>query len=94
MRLGRICPDLDASLFFDPDEIRGAYLLTKERRPERPPTLNEMVRLIARVGGFLGRKAMATRASKRSGRAFRMFAWPRSRSRRYAKKLGNLCINL
>jgi len=56
MRLGRICPDLDASLFFDPDEIRGAYLLTKEPRPDRPPTLNEMVRLIARVGGFLGRK--------------------------------------
>ena len=56
MRLGRICPDIDASLFFDPDEIRGAYLLTKERRPDHPPTLNEVVRLIARVGGFLGRK--------------------------------------
>lgn len=56
MRLGRICPDLDASLFFDPDEIRGAYLLTKERRPDRPPTLNEVLRLVARVGGFLGRK--------------------------------------
>ena len=56
MRIGRICPDLDASLFFDPDEIRGAYLLTKERRPDQPPTLNEVVRLIARVGGFLGRK--------------------------------------
>ncbi|SFM00530.1 IS4 family transposase, partial [Rugamonas rubra] len=56
MRLGRICPDLDAGLFFDPDEIRGAYLLTKERRPDRPPTLNEVLRLIARVGGFLGRK--------------------------------------
>jgi hypothetical protein len=56
MRLGRICPNLDASLFFDPDEIRGAYLLTKERRPDRPPTLNDVVRLIARVGGFLGRK--------------------------------------
>ncbi|OYO28920.1 IS4 family transposase [Janthinobacterium sp. PC23-8] len=56
MRIGRICPDLDASLFFDPDEIRGAYLLTKERRPDQPPTLNDVVRLIARVGGFLGRK--------------------------------------
>lgn len=56
MRLGRICPDLDASLLFNPDEIRRAYLPTKERRPERPPTLNEVVRLIARVGGFLGRK--------------------------------------
>jgi hypothetical protein len=56
MRLGRTCPDLDASLFFDPDEIRGAYLLTKQRRPDRPPTLNEVLRLVARVGGFLGRK--------------------------------------
>ncbi len=56
MRLGRICPDLDASLFFDPDEIRGAYLLTKQKRPDQPPSLNEVVRLIARVGGFLGRK--------------------------------------
>ena len=37
MRLGRTCPDIDASHFFDPDEIRGAYLLTKERRPDRPP---------------------------------------------------------
>jgi hypothetical protein len=26
MRLGRTCPDLDATLFFDQDEIRGAYL--------------------------------------------------------------------
>ena len=57
MRLGRICPDLDASIFFDPDEIRGAYLLTKQKRPvDRPPALNEVLRLIARVGGFLGRK--------------------------------------
>jgi hypothetical protein len=58
MRLGRICPDFDANIFFDPDEIRGAYLLTKTRRPaDRPPTLNEVLRLIARVGGFLGRKS-------------------------------------
>ena len=56
MRLGRTCPDLDASYFFDPDEIRGAYLLTKAKPPDRPPTLNEVLRLVARVGGFLGRK--------------------------------------
>jgi hypothetical protein len=30
MRVGRTCPDLDATLFFDPDEIRGAYLLSKK----------------------------------------------------------------
>ncbi|MGT2433604.1 IS4 family transposase [Cupriavidus basilensis] len=56
MRLGRTCPDLDAELFFDPDEIRGTYLLTKVRQPATPK-LNEVLRLIARLGGFLGRKS-------------------------------------
>lgn len=55
MRLGRTCPDLDAAMFFDPDEIRAAYLLTKVRQPVRPG-LNEVLRLVARLGGFLGRK--------------------------------------
>lgn len=57
MRKGRNCPELDARLFFDPDEIRGAHLLTKKKMPDTPPTLNEVVRLIAQVGGFLGRKS-------------------------------------
>lgn len=56
MRLGRTCPDLDATLFFDPDEIRCAYLLTKKQMPEQPPRLNQVLRLIAQLGGFLGRK--------------------------------------
>jgi len=47
MRLGRTCPDLDEALFFDQDEIRGAYPLMKKRRPPHPPRLNEMVRLIS-----------------------------------------------
>lgn len=57
MRLGRTCPDLDAALFFDPDEIRGAYLLMKKPLPKEPPRLNEVVRLIAQLGGFLARKS-------------------------------------
>lgn len=57
MRLGRTCPDLDADLFFHPDEIRGAYLLMKEPQPEEPPRLNEVLRLVAKLGGFLGRKS-------------------------------------
>lgn len=57
MRLGRTCPELDASLFFDADEIRGAYLLSKKPRPPKPPTLNQIIRLIASLGGFLGRKS-------------------------------------
>jgi len=56
MRTGRTCPDLDAALFFDPDEIRGAYLLNKKKPPSRPPRINEVLRLIAMLGGFLARK--------------------------------------
>jgi hypothetical protein len=57
MRLGRTCPELDASLFFHADEIRGAFLLAKKSRPNTPVTLNQMIRLIASLGGFLGRKS-------------------------------------
>lgn len=55
MRVGRTCPDLDARLFFDPDEIQAAYLLNKQQAPVAP-TLNDVVRMIARAGGFLARK--------------------------------------
>ncbi|MGK5079179.1 IS4 family transposase [Janthinobacterium sp. HLX7-2] len=55
MRSGRTCPDLDATLFFDPDEIHGAYLLNDQDMPDKP-RLNDVLRLIAQLGGFLGRK--------------------------------------
>jgi len=55
MRMGRTCPDLDAELFFDPDEIKAAYLLNKAVPPPAP-RLSEVLRMIARVGGFLARK--------------------------------------
>jgi hypothetical protein len=57
MRLGRTCSDPDASLFFHADEIRIAYLLAKKARPASAPTLNQMIRLIASLGGFLGHKS-------------------------------------
>ncbi len=55
MRLGRTCPDLDAELFFDPDEIQAAYLL-HDKVPPAKPKLNEVLRRIACIGGFLARK--------------------------------------
>lgn len=58
MRLGRTCPELNANLFFSEDEIQGAYLLTNTSPPtDRKPTLNEVLRLVARLGGFIGRKS-------------------------------------
>ncbi len=56
MRLGRTCPDLPASLVFDADEIKAAYVLTKKELPSEEPRLNEVVRRVAMVGGFLARK--------------------------------------
>src|ERR1700721_514410 len=41
MRLGRTCPELDAALFFDADEIRGAFVLAKKPRLKTPITLNQ-----------------------------------------------------
>lgn len=55
MRLGRNCPDLDAQLMFEPDEWKAAYILNKKSLPDKPPRLNEVVRLVARLGGFLAR---------------------------------------
>jgi hypothetical protein len=56
MRLGRTCPDLDAELLFDREEWQAAYILMKRPFPKQTPRLNEVVRLVAMVGGFLGRK--------------------------------------
>jgi hypothetical protein len=56
MRSGRTCPDLDAALFFDPDEIHSAYLLNDQDAPDKPK-LTDVLRLVARLGGFLGRKS-------------------------------------
>lgn len=56
MRVGRTCPDLDAALLFEPDEWKAAFILNKKTPPDKPPQLNEVVRLVARLGDFLARK--------------------------------------
>ena len=56
MRLGRTVPDLDAALLLEPEEWQAAYILAKKPLPTAPPRLNEVLRLIAQLGGFLGRK--------------------------------------
>ena len=56
MRLGRTVPELDAALLLEPEEWQAAYILAKQPLPKQPPRLNAVLRLIARLGGFLGRK--------------------------------------
>ncbi len=56
MRLGRSLPELPADLLFEQDEWQAAYILNKKVVPKTVPQLNAVVRLIARLGGFLCRK--------------------------------------
>ena len=57
MTLGRDCPHLPCEVAFTAEEWRAAWLLAKRQPPPAtPPTLGEMIRLVAGFGGFLGRK--------------------------------------
>lgn len=56
--LGRSCPDIECSIVFQPNEWQSVYsIVTKRPPPKRPPTLNEIILMIAKLGGFLGRKS-------------------------------------
>lgn len=56
MRLGRVHPDLEAALFFSPEEWQAAYLLGKKAVPKTLTSVREVIRQIVSLGGFLGRK--------------------------------------
>ena len=56
VKLGRTHPDLEASLLFTEAEWKGAYILAKKAIPKAVPTIRDVVRQIAMLGGFLGRK--------------------------------------
>ena len=47
---------LPTQLLFEKDEWQAAYVLNKKKPPREVPALNTVVRLVAQLGGFLGRK--------------------------------------
>lgn len=56
--LGRACPDIACGCVFEPEEWQSVYaIVTKKPPPKKPPKLNEIILMIARLGGFLGRKS-------------------------------------
>ena len=57
VQMGRTHPDLEAALLFSELEWQGAYILAKKPVPKTTPTLRELIRQIAMLGGFLGRKS-------------------------------------
>ena len=38
---------------FEPDEWKAAFILNQKRLPDTPPTLDQVTRLVAHLGGFL-----------------------------------------
>ena len=55
--LGRTCPDLACDVVFAEEEWRSVWtIVRREPAPEVAPRLNEMIRLVASLGGYLGRK--------------------------------------
>ena len=56
--LGRECPDIDCSVVFEESEWQSVYVMSyKKKPPTQPPKLYEMILMIAKLGGFLGRKS-------------------------------------
>jgi hypothetical protein len=57
-RLGRECPDLDCEIIFEPSEWKSVYMTVRhEDPPSTPPSLNEMIRTIASLGGYVIRRS-------------------------------------
>jgi hypothetical protein len=56
VRLGREFPDMDCETIFEPDEWRSVYRVVKNvEPPSTPPRLQEMIRMIAHLGGYIDR---------------------------------------
>ncbi len=55
-RLGRECPDLDCEVIFEPSEWKSVFVTVRDAEPpSAPPTLNEIIRMIATLGGYVNR---------------------------------------
>jgi hypothetical protein len=57
--LGRQTPDLPCDVIFEEYEWKALYCYVHKtiEPPDKPPSISEAVQLVARVGGFLGRKS-------------------------------------
>ncbi len=56
MPLGGTCYELVAAMLFEPDQWRAAIILNRKEPPATPLGLNEVIRLVATLGGFLALK--------------------------------------
>ena len=61
-RMGRSCPDMSCDLIFDPSEWKSVWTVTHPGKqvPTKPPSLSEMVKMIASLGGYVERGTEAS----------------------------------
>jgi hypothetical protein len=56
--MGRQCPEMSCECVFSKEEWQTTYVVVyRKKPPEIPPTLNEMTRMVASLGGYLNRKS-------------------------------------
>jgi hypothetical protein len=57
-KLGREIPDVPCTVYFEEAQWQAltAFVTRQPRPPKTPPTLRETIRMVASLGGFLGRK--------------------------------------
>ncbi|MFM7056534.1 MAG: IS4 family transposase [Planctomycetota bacterium] len=55
-RPGRACPDMDCEAVFEPSEWKAVFQVTQKRSPPKtPPKPQELVRMVAQLGGYVNR---------------------------------------
>lgn len=55
-RLGRACEELDCEVVLEPEEWKAAYWVVHRRAsPKEPPRLDQMIQLVAQLGGYVPR---------------------------------------
>jgi hypothetical protein len=57
LKLGRECPDMSCEAVFTEAEWKSVFVIAnRSKAPKKPPTLGELIPMIASMGGYLGRK--------------------------------------
>lgn len=70
--LGRQSPEISCECIFSKEEWQTTYVVVHRKKPPiTPPTLNEMIRMVASLGGYLNRKSDPEPGVKRMWIGFR-----------------------
>jgi len=56
--IGRHSPEIPCECVFSKEEWQTTYVIVHRKKPPQiPPSLNEMIRMVASLGGYLNRKS-------------------------------------